>query len=191
MEGQSQNPVAHGTPSSPANGEAVDHGAANDGAAGSAQTTSPTSAGADQRTWRKGQGSGHRDQDTGIATAVPAGFDRVCALLAEAVIGMMAGTLPSSTGQGSLSCAPTQGDSKHTTDSGATLSTISLDDQIIEELRECGSTSPAALRAKLGLQRTPCTKALNRLVAKGMLISQGSTRDRVYRLVQSSQPAAA
>ncbi|WP_164976111.1 winged helix-turn-helix domain-containing protein [Oleiharenicola lentus] len=103
----------------------------------------------------------------------------------------MAGTLPSSTGQGSLSCAPTQGDSKHTTDSGATLSTISLDDQIIEELRECGSTSPAALRAKLGLQRTPCTKALNRLVAKGMLISQGSTRDRVYRLVQSSQPAAA
>ncbi|MFA6135177.1 MAG: winged helix-turn-helix domain-containing protein [Phycisphaerae bacterium] len=173
------------------------HDAVIAGNAGPALVPSPgtplTTAGANKRAQQEaGRGSKHRDQGNGVAAAaVPVGFDRVCALLAEAVIGMMASTLPSSTGQGSRPGAPTQGDSKHTTGSGATRCPASLDDQIVEELRECGCTSPAALRAKLGLQRTPCTKALNRLLAKGVLIGEGSTRKRVYRLAQPSQSAAA
>lgn len=197
MEGQPQNPIVHGTPSSPVNGAAVGHGAAIEGNAGPALLRSPgtplITARANKRAQQEaGQECKRRDQGNGVAAvAVPVGFDRVCALLAEAVIGIMAGTLVSSTGQGSSATAPTEGDSKQIAKSGSTHSSSDLDDRIVDELRECESVSPAALRAKLGLQRTPCTKALNRLLAKGVLVGQGSTRKRVYRLAQPSQSAAA
>lgn len=181
MKGQSQNPLAHDAPSSPVNGEAADLGTAIDGVAGPAQVSSPhsppVSAGASKRTPRKAeQGRKQRDQGNGTA-AVAVGLDRVCALLAEAVIGLMA--------------APAPGDSRQSTGDEPARSPIHLDDQIVEALRESGTTSPAALRAKLGLQRTPCTKALNRLVARGVLVGEGSTRNRIYRLAQPSQSAAA
>ncbi|MDI1249138.1 MAG: winged helix-turn-helix domain-containing protein [Lacunisphaera sp.] len=133
-----------------------------------------------------------RDQGNGVAAAaVPVGFDRVCALLAEAVIGMMADTRLSSRSQGSGTDAPVRGESRQTTNSGSARSPFNLDERIVAELRESGGGSPGALRAKLSLQRTPCTKALNRLLAKGVLVAQGSTRKRVYRLAQPSQSAAA
>jgi hypothetical protein len=133
----------------------------------------------------------HRDHGNGVVTtAVPVGFDRVCALLAEAVLGMMAANA-SADGKGCGTAALAHGDSKQPIGSRGNRSPINLDDQIVEVLRESGSASPVALRAKLGLQRTPCTKALNRLVARGVLIGEGSTRNRIYRLAQSSQSAAA
>jgi len=197
MQGQPQNPVVHGTPFSPVIGAAVGHGAAIDGNAGQALVLAPgtslTTGGANTRAQQEArQGSKHRDQGNGVAAAaIPVGFDRVCALLAEAVIGMMASTLVLPTGQGSSTATPTQCDSKQTTGSKATRSPINLDELIVDEMRGSGSASPGALRAKLGLRRTPCTKALNRLLAKGVLIGQGSTRKRVYRLAQPGQSAAA
>ena len=127
----------------------------------------------------------------GLVTNAPAGFDRTCALLAEAVIGMIASSQSLSSGQAARTSGPVRADSQQALGIGATRSAFNLDERIVEELRQGGSSSPTALRSKLGIARTPCTKALNRLVAKGMLISQGSTRDRVYRLVQSNQPVAA
>lgn len=197
MDAQPQNPAAQGTTTSPVNGEAVAHVATIEGFASPALVPSPgtpptTAVRKKQPRREAGQGAKHRDQGNGVAAAaVPFGFDRVCALLAEAVIGMMAGTLPSSTGQCSRPAAPAQGDSKPTTRGGPPRSSLKVDDRIVGVLSERGSASPAALRAKLGLQRTPCTKALNRLLAKGVLVGTGSTRKRVYRLAQPSQSAAA
>ncbi len=196
MEGQSQDPAATGTTSSPVKGELVDRGAA-EGFVGQAQMSPPaalpTSTVRNKRA-PHGAERGPKQGDpgnSGTAAKVPAGFNRVCALLAEAVIGMMADTLLASTGQTPRAVAPALGATKQTTNSGSTRSPSNLDERITEELNQCGTTSPSALRAKLGLQRTPCTKALHRLVAKGVLIGEGSTRDRVYRLAQPSQAAAA
>lgn len=195
MEDHSQIPAAHGTPPSSEMGAAADHGAAIDGTAhqeAESPTTSssslPPAVAKKQTRCKSGKSTEHPYHGCGGATVVaPRGFERVCALLSEAIVGMTPGT-------GSEVCntsAPGCSDSKRPSVVASDRTPAEIDEQIVQELRESGSASPVALRAKLGLQRTPCTKALNRLLAKGVLIGEGSTRNRVYRLPRSGQSAAA
>jgi hypothetical protein len=197
MESLSHNPATHGAPTSPANGGATDGGAVVDGivhqARGESATPPPVSVGTDVRAPRRpGQANkqGEKGETVG-KPAAPIGFDRVCALLAEAVIGLMAQSGCPASAPVFESEGPSCDDLKREVGSVSTCLPGRLDEQIIEDLRDNGSASPAALRARLGLQRTPCTKALNRLLAKGVLMSEGSTRNRVYRLALPHQSAAA